>query len=167
MARRHTGRVIDFKAWLAIPSWSAAVSGTSTTINGILSFTGPGTILRARGFVQASLDATMQVGDEISMAWGLGIVSTDAAVAGATAMPDPGGDADYPWLWWEQMTLRSEETLQGFSWGLTAQRVDVDTKAMRKFKPGQTLLVINQVTSSSGAPVTNLDIGQIRVLIGT
>ncbi len=113
-------------------------------------------------------DETQQLNDEMILTWGLGFVSTDAFASGVGAMPDPAGEVDYPWLWWGQMHLLSlEANTQPGAWGITAQRLEVDTKAMRKFKPGQSLAWILQIGGSVGAPSVELNFGLTRVLIGT
>ncbi len=167
MARRGSGRVIDFKSWLTRlrSETSISVVGTSMAA-GVLSFTGPGTILRCRGFVQAHFDSTAQISDTMTLTFGLGLVSTDAAVVGSSAMPDPGGNSDYPWLWWGSMRLRSELAAGPSAWGISAQRLEIDTKAMRRIKPEQTLVLVVEAASASGAPETVIEFGQTRVLIG-
>ncbi len=163
--RRGSGRVIDFKAWGLIPLLSADVSTDGTTQGASLVFTSPGTILRVRGYVQAHFDLTVQVGDEMKITFGLGIVSTDAFDAGA--VPDLGSEADYPWLWWGEIFLRSELAAGPSAWGISAQRVEVDSKAMRRFKPGQNLAWQAQTTGATGAPVMSITFGRTRVLVGT
>ncbi len=138
MARR--GRTIDYKEWREVPSATQDISADGTFGNGILNFTAPGTILRCRAFVQAHFDSTVQTGDQIKLTFGLGIVSADAAALGPTAMPDPLGDIEYPWLWWGAMFLASEQAApSNGGWGPQAQRIEVDTKAMRRFKPEEAL----------------------------
>ena len=168
MARRGHGRVIDYKAWTFMPSSTVQVGTSATTLGaGLLNFDAPGTILRCRGYFQASMDATKQVGDDMTMSLGLGIVSSDAAAAGAGSMPDPSGEPEYPWIWWGQLKLRAYLTGGAESWGTTAQRIEIDSKAMRRFKPSQSLVLIVQSSTSTGSPVVDYDFGQIRVLIGT
>jgi len=168
VARGHRGRTIDYKGWLGIAALDAPSITTATTSKGAsLAFTAPATILRCRGYVQANFDATQQIADTMGIAFGLGIVSSDAVAAGAGSLPDPFGDADYPWLWWQSMFLRSEIAAGVHAWGLSAQRIDVDTKAMRRVKPGQSLVMVFETATVVGAPVTAITVGFMRVLIGT
>ena len=97
---RSRGRTIDYKQWERIAQSIASVSTATTTLLGTLLIAQPQTILRSRGFVQAAFDATQQVGDTMTLTFGLGVVSMDAAAAGAGSVPDPNGDPEYPWLWW-------------------------------------------------------------------
>ncbi len=97
--------------------------------------------------------------------FGLGIISFSAFAAAGT--PDPGTDDDYPWLWWGEHRLESFEAAAQSAYGYTVAMTVVDTKAMRKVKPGESLFWVCQSASAAGAPVTLIDFGQTRVLIGT
>ena len=168
MARRQGGRTIDFKEWAGIPSLINEIGANATILGGSLAFTAPATILRARGRLYAQFDETVQVGDRIIVTFGLGIVSTDSYTVGSTAMPDPGGEPEYPWLWWGQVMLEAG-VAAGHSGGFgpTAQQLEVDTKAMRKIKPGQSLAWVWELAGAAGSPVTIVSQGETRVLIGT
>ncbi len=97
---------------------------------------------------------------------GIALVSTDAFVLGVTAMPDPAVDTGYPWLFWKSVQLINQTAGQVADENSIGQsyRFTVDSKAMRKFKPQQTLAVVFQT-----GDVTPVDIlqGFTRVLIGT
>jgi len=161
MARR--GKTIDYKEWASVPGSSATLSTNTTTVLGSLAFAAPGTILRCRGFISALFNNTVQVGDILRLTFGLGIVSTDAVAA--VAVPDPDAEPEFPWLWWGQIFLDSQAAPE--AWGIGAQRYEVDTKAMRRFKPGTSLVWVMESTDAAGAPATNVRIGRTRVLIGT
>ena len=169
MARRSSrgGRVLDFKQWLSLPSLEATFSTDGNIGGSALAFVAPATILRIRGSFFVQFDSTAQVGDNISVAVGIGIVSTDAAALGATALPDPASELEYPWLWWGSMNLASEVAAAPTAWGPGAQFMEVDTKAMRRVKPQQSLALIVEVFSATGAPVTLLKSTAMRVLVGT
>ncbi len=167
MARR--GRVIDNKEWTAIPGLSASVSTDTTTLGGNLSFNVPATILRMRskgGFF--AFDSTQQVGDAIALTWGIGLFSQDAIALGATALPDPGSEPEFPWLMWGGCSLQSFLAAGVNAWGVSACEIRPwDSKAMRKVKPGQGLAVVIQTEGAAGAPVTVIQYPRGRVLIGT
>jgi len=165
---RGEGRKIDFKSWDSIPGLSTSISTDSTVLAGGLAFTIPATILRWRGSVMAWLDASdKQVGDAGDLAFGLAIISSDAFAAGAGSVPDPISEPEYPWIWLGTMDIRVELTAATEAWGISAQRVDVDSKAMRKVKPGETACMIIQAAGVTGAPNINVEVAQTRVLIGT
>ncbi len=168
MARGHRGRTIDFKNWDSMPGSVLQSSAVGTKVTGsFLSFTRPCTILRVRARIWGALDATKQVGDEFSSTIGLGIVSTDAFTAGAASMPDPDSEPGYPWMWWSTLDLRSEVAAASEDWGISQQIIEVDTKAMRRVQPEQTLVYVIQHILATGAPVTNFCFGTSRVLVGT
>ena len=169
MARRLSRqKTIDYKQWASAPGLITEISTNVSQPSGSLGFSVPGTILRWRSYWSCMFDQTMQIGDLMVLTYGIALVSTDAVTAGA--LPDPAGEPEYPWVYWEEMRLDAfvaGGSLTNNSWGPSAQRYEVDSKAMRKFKPGQSIVAIVQSTDASGAPVTLLDIGQLRVLIGT
>ncbi len=166
--RGRQGRTIDFKSWTPIASFSAQTNSETTTAGNGFSVGSTSTILRTRGFVQASMnDSGKAVDDNVLVTFGLGIVSSDAFAVGASALPDPAIDANYPWIWWGEMFLESQSTTNAEGWGISAQRVDVDSKAMRRIQQSQTLAWVIQTSSSAGAPVIDLAIGTTRVLVGT
>ena len=51
--RRGGGRTVDYKAWLGIAAVDRVISTGTTNTGGSIDFVSPGTILRARGYVQA------------------------------------------------------------------------------------------------------------------
>jgi len=166
MARR--GKVLDKFEWTGAEFVRQAVSTATTVLGGSLSTLVPFTMVRMRGYVQAHFDATKQLDDRIVLTFGFGLFSTDAVTLGATALPDPSDEKEFPWLWWNQMALESEISAAGEgTWGMNAQRIDVDSKAMRKVKPGQSLAWVVQATDLAGAPVTLVTTGATRILIGT
>ncbi len=165
MARPHQGRTIDFKSWDALPSVNQQLTADGTTAIAALAFAIPATILRCRGDVMYSLDESQQVNDKVKLGLGLGIVSSDAFTA--ATLPDPSGEAEYPWLWWREIQLASDLAVGINNLGKSVERVEIDTKAMRKVKPGQSLILATQYVDITGAPVVDQMQGQIRVLIGT
>ena len=163
----HRGRVITRKAWLSIPAHTAEISSAGTNGGSQLAFASPSTILRIRGNCWAAMDATKQIGDLMTITWALGIVSTDAATLGSTALPDPSTEPEYPWLWWRQMHLWAQLASGNEAWGTSAQLLEIDSKAMRRVAPGQSLVWFTQTGSVTGAPVTRIVGDELRVLIGT
>ncbi len=165
MARRQ-GRKIDFKSWVPIFSISLVISSDSTVQGAAVAFTGPGTILRCRGRILVALDESHVLGDKAKLAVGLGITSTDAFNAGAGSMPDPASDVDYPWLFWDEVHLNATAAADDQAFGGIVREIMVDSKAMRKVKPGEALSWVVQYADIVGTPVMDVMIGQTRVLIG-
>jgi len=167
MARR--GRVIDRKDWIRNEGSRIEVAADAVTpATNAFAVTTPLTILRTRGHVGAAFDETVQTGDRIRVTWALGIFASDVVTAGG-AFQDPLSD-DYPWLWWGEMLLEAFVTggagKTNESWGPSAQRLEVDSRAMRRMKVGEALVMLAQTSDTTGAPVTALDFGSLRVLVG-
>ena len=172
MARRHAvsrGRKIDFKQWIAAPGLLETLTTAVTRVSGSLAFLEPGTILRWRGYFSAFMDESgATAGDRMVITVGIGIFSTDAVTVGENAMPDPADEPEYPWVWWKEFSLHTEVAAgPSGGWGIQAQRYDIDSKAMRRIKPGESLVLVFQTTNLVGAPTVNIDVGQLRVLVGT
>ena len=171
MARARFGKKIDFKQWTVLPgkSVSHTTDGTNIASTGGLAFTSPSTILRVRcPEILQYFDESRQVGDGIVLTYGLGVVTTDAVAAGDASMPDPQSEPEFPWVYWTQVTLRGEITSMVEAEGTSSVRLrDIDSRAMRKMHPGQSLVWVLQRTGAFGAPVTLVTVADTRVLIGT
>ena len=167
MARRTFVKKIDFKEWFSIPGLLTQRASDGTEVGGSVSFAAPATLMRFRSGIQASFDETKQAGDEMNIAFGLGIFSTDAVTLGSTALPDPASEPEYPWIWWGEIFLESFVAAAAEAWGFPQQKLMVDSKAMRKVKPGQSIAWVIQTSNASGAPLTEITILQTRFLIGT
>ncbi len=167
MARRpiRSGKTIDYKQWSLLPAARVSTASVSTQISSALSFVIPATILRVRATLVILLDGAAEGGVQ-GVVSALGIVSTDAFAAGAGSMPDPAAEPEYPWLWWKSAELISQTTgaTAGQSDIGSAVRYDVDTKAMRKVKPGQSLVWVYSITDALAVDILQ---GHGRVLIGT
>ena len=166
MARRRVAgqRVLDMKQWRGLPAHSSGVASITTVLMASLGFTEPSTILRIRGDFRAMLDGASD-GTVQQFAFGIGVVSTDAATLGATAMPDPFGEPEYPWLFYHSANLVASILGGALIEPALAQAfVTIDSKAMRRVKPGQSLVSVLQTLLTSN---TTIDHGLVRVLVGT
>jgi len=155
------------KEWVNIPgsTLQLTANGTSVFASG-LNLAASSTLVRCRGEMIINRDTgTIVAGDECRIALGLGIVSTDAFAAGAGSLPDPEDQPEYPWLWWQSIPFFFQNATAGEFLGPegSVRRV-IDTKAMRKVKSGQSLVMIAQYVDVTGAPPMNLSMGQVRVL---
>jgi len=116
-----------------------------------------------------AFNATTTALDECKIVLALGMISTDAFSLGSTAVPDPAGEPEYPWLWWKSLQMFSPFVIDGTGSddsGALILRGEMDVKAMRKIKPGQTLTWIAQYVDITGTPSVQLSMGQTRVLLG-
>ena len=76
-------------------------------------------------------------------------------MAGAGSMPDPSAEPEYPWIWFGETMLYSPNA--NFADPMINQRLEIDSKAMRKFKPGQALTIIAQYVNLVGTPGVRVD----------
>ena len=105
--------------------------------------------------------------DAASIGVGIGVVSSDAVSAGASALPDPNGEADYPWLYWAQHDFFFGSTATDPASLASSLRRPFDIKSMRKLKPRESLVAVIQYSDISGAPPLHVEFTQTRVLVAT
>ena len=105
------------------------------------------TVVRVRGIIQVI--PTFGVDGDYAGAFGLGVVSDEAFVAGAGSIPRPFDDDD--WSGWlvHGYYAGHVEFASGVGELMTNVSLEIDSKAMRKVGPGQTLVWM--VESSEGA----------------
>ena len=115
---------------------------------------GGNTVVRIRGNLEAVLTAAAAAGQGYHVGLGIGIVSTDAFVdIGITALPDPLDDKGYPWMYHRIFDVHAVTATIADGSNNNVVRFEVDTKAMRKMKPAETLCMIAQVVEIGAATV--------------
>ncbi len=152
--RGRAGRAPDYE-WLAMGSKISAIdlaTGTTGLGGNALAVSGPGTLVRFRGHIFAQLDAG-GVDERALIACGFILVSNEAFAAGIASVPKPFTDADADWVWYGFLSISSgaEAGVVGDS---LFDRLPVDSKAMRKVKPSQSLVFVVEVASSQDATGT-------------
>jgi len=128
------------------------------------------TILRTRGSAVFLQDASAggTIGDTLAVAVGIGLVTAEAAAAGAVPLPYDNPDWD-GWFYYETHGFEAYTTgLSGSTNGLRANWT-IDTKAMRKIQGGMVLALATQLV---GGTAVNTGIGvdsiiSIRALLKT
>ena len=145
MAHQRRGRKVDYQ-WLNMGDLEtsavmpgAGVYGSIGLISGLMQ-----TIFRIRGRVGVVLD-TGGVGESAMILCGLTLVDNEAFAGGLAPEPfttGAGGD-DGNWIWQGTLYVNS-----GAEAAVVPDRlsdaIDIDTKAMRKWKPHQTLAFVHQ-----------------------
>ena len=170
MARGGSSGTRQKKHWHGIAPGAQTFTANSTAVLGFVG-TGqdPATVLRMVGELFVGFGAqTLVAGDAARLAVGFGIVSQDALDVGSSAMPDPGAEPEFDWLWWYETTLSnmSVTTAEAFAQGAGYTRVLVNSKAMRRMSPRQSLACIAEYTDITGTPQI-LASCTARVLFGT
>ena len=168
MANRFAGRKMG-KIWSTTTGTLAQPTADATLIGGTLGFAEARTILRVIGSYLIHPTSAPAALDVAKIAVAIGVVSSDAFTLGPTAMPDPAGEPDYPWLYWEEVSLGVLQTgaTHADALGAGSYRSRWDSKAMRKVKPGQTLALVIQPVDIIGNPTMEFMFSQTRVLLGS
>ncbi len=126
------------------------------------------TIVRIRAQIAFWLEVVTTIGDGFaSAAFGMCVVNENAFGVGLTAIPDPIGDSG--WDGW--MVYQALAPIMGFSvtesenTGIISQfRMDIDSKAMRKFKESDVLVGVLSVDDEVGAATLTWGL-QSRILV--
>lgn len=121
------------------------------------------TLLRTRGSISMVLDAP-GIDEDVTIAVGLAMVSAKSAAAGVTAIPLPNTEGSFPWLWHGWLF---GSTFAGNNGGfLLGTHLEVDSKAMRKVKEDEVMILKFEMCESQDAGgVVNLLAG-FRILSG-
>ena len=155
MARRVASRGPQRQfIWSDILTHLMANTFLTKTISGVsnqgLQSGGGLTLIRSRGRYNVHFDPT-SVADTVQVGLGLMLITDDAFAIGSTAAPGPISDADYDWIWYQLLLMGPAFTAteSGNDLQQNTGYMELDSKAMRKIKPNQTLcfaaegLVIN------------------------
>ena len=124
--------------WSPGPSGSIVASGSSTVLFavGSQSQLDEVTIVRTRGYFHAHLTTTVAgVNEGFDGAVGICVVSENAFNAGVASVPAPLDDIAWDgWLWYHFFDLKAvTSTLSdGVNANAVSQRIEIDSKAMRK-----------------------------------
>ena len=154
------------KSWSALPAQTQALTANGSAVLGLIDFNNPRTILRMIGEYIITATAVVVALDEVLLTVAIGVFSTDGAAAGA--VPDPGSEPGYPWLYWADHPLRFTAGANpvGLNAGAPAVvRHSFDVRSMRKVKPRETLAMILEYTDVVGTPPLTITTGSTRVLI--
>ena len=157
------------KHWHSLTPSGAAFTANATAILG--SFTAgqgdPFTVLRFIGqaLVVPLPGGTFAAADVARITMAVGIVSADALAVGASAMPDPDSEPDYPWLWWYSTIVVFAGASPAGDEITVHERVHIESKAMRKVGPRQSVVMVAQYVDIGGTPP--MDVHQnTRFLVG-
>jgi len=166
MARRgFSGGTRMAKGWEGISGSLQGFSTDGTALLGTLPFTTPGTILRIIGEYAVGLNGAPVAGDVATVSVGIGVVSSDAAIAGATALPEAFGDQAYPWLYWASHAMHFRTTTEDPSSQQGSGRFSIDVKSMRKVKQRETLIWVADYFDFNGTPPLAVAASALRILV--
>ena len=114
------------------------------------------TIVRIRGILSLVLQTAASAGDGFLGAAGIALVNSDAFAAGIGSIPGPQSDANWDnWMWHSFFDVRvnTSTITDGVNAFGAQQRIVIDSKAMRKWDPAETLVLMCEFTESGAASV--------------
>jgi len=155
------------KHWHFIPGSSIGFTASSIFISGSLALDGPWTVLRMLGEYIITPTSAPAAGDNVTLAFGIGVVSSDAVGAGSASMPDPIAEPDYPWLYWSEHDFSFATTSADPAGEGGSLRQPFDIKSMRKLKPRESLVFVVEYANVVGNPPLTASISATRVLVAT
>ncbi len=162
MARRKSGKKIDFTRWILGSFDSSLSAGSAQGVIVIGSNSQSATILRTRGELLVYVDGLQAPGGRIRVAVGFLVQQI-----GATATSLPLTDGEAPFFWFEVFHLGYEEMVTDVIDvpGVTSYRAKIDSKAMRILKAEQEVVcIVEQATIGTGMTI-NVAVAA-RFLIG-
>jgi len=118
---------------------------------GLITSFGEETMVRHRGLFVANLVSATSAGDGFIGAVGIGIVSSSAFTAGISSVPTPVTEMGWDgWLWHSFFEVH-KGSVDGV--GSEHQRIELDSKAMRKLEEAMTVYAAFEVTEIGTAAV--------------
>ena len=111
------------------------------------------TAIRHRGHVDAFLRSATAIGDGFIGAHAIGIVSVAAFTAGVASCPTPITEISWDWIWHQFFDVRiiTGTIADGVNAANVSSRIDIDSKAMRKFGLDEVLFGVTEVVESGTA----------------
>ena len=161
----RAGRKPDYK-WTGLDFDLGSLTSGSNVLTSIATwpFQGSVTLMRVRGTIAYNCLGASTVGFA-SVSFGLIVVTDEAFTAGVASVPDPRDAPEADWLWKGQLYTRAESTTTATIRSPVAV-VEVDSKAMRKAKDVQRLVLVTSPLTLTGTLQTEVA-GEIRALIAS
>ncbi len=165
MARRRSGKKIDFTSWFefSLTQLGLAAGTSAATVIGTSDATA--TLLRIRGNLSAFIDGASAPGKQVLVAVGMILVPVGT---GTTVLRSPFADGAAPWMWLTYFSLGYEEMVTDVIDvpGMTSYRETIDNKAMRIKRPDTELQLVRENVTINAAAAINVHVAG-RVLVGT
>ena len=121
------------------------------------------TLVRTRGELSVFLSVATAALDGFRWAFGMCIVSENAAGVGVIAIPSPIVDADWDgWFVYDTGTVKGWDIIPATganaNMGSSQTRIRIDSRAMRKFKSTDVMVGVLAGSDEVGAAVINADL---------
>jgi len=154
-------------SWFVGPHGTTVLSGNGATVFPVsVQSTDEGlTLIRVRGSLLLYLSAAAAALDGFRWGFGMAVVSENAAGIGVSAVPSPLTDITWDgWMVYSTGVLKAvDSTVQFGNAGSATHRIEIDSKAMRKFKFSDVLVAMLEVTDEVGTAVLRADLSS-RIL---
>ena len=152
--RRRTGWEVgvgDIDSILTVTAPSVSIIG-----NGLVALSDGLTLIRTRGVIQLITTSNDIALGGFTGAFGICIVSEDAFAVGATAVPDPVADSGWDgWLWHQFFSLLQGSVFSAqVSAGSGNLQIEIDSKAMRKMRGEDLLILVGEFLESGVASMS-------------
>ena len=130
-------------------------SSTKTLWTTALTIGAPYTLIRLRGHFELILTVSSAIGAGFAGAIGMTLVSNDAFAAGAGSIPGPVTDSNWDgWFYHQFFNLHATTATVADAVNNMVVRKEIDSKAMRKWTPDQTLVAMIGATQTGNASMT-------------
>ena len=156
MARGRSSGKTEFE-WGVGTAFGDSI-GSAGTVAALTLVNQTSTLVRVRGNLLTAMDVGA-ANDKAVVAYGL-MIGTDAQVtAGVSAFPSPlvVGQGDF--LWHQLVPLRSETGTQSDALSTHVARTVIDSKAMRKVRTNDQLVLVVDVNILAGSPTIDFIMG--------
>ena len=121
-------------------------ASSSVVVGSIFNYAVPGTLVRLRGQLQLYLTAATAADDGFSGAFGIVLVRAAAAAAGIASLPTPLTDVEDQFLYHRFFSVHAPAAFAVTGYAsdsmAAAIQIDVDSRAMRKHTPGDSLVAV-------------------------
>ena len=150
-----------------LTAWSVGVGGTTllqltatgkSIVGSGFDFSTTGTVVRTRGMLQLYLSLSTSAQDGYAGAFGIMLVRDQAFAAGAASIPGPLSDLNDEWLYHTFFNEHNPFASGGavaagdsMNNGAGTDKIVVDSKAMRKFTDGDTMVAMVEVVETGTA----------------
>ena len=116
------------------------------------------TLVRTRGSLLVRVIAAGDVDDVLGGAFGLIVASNQAFAAGVASLPSPVTEIENDWVVWVPVTLNADLGSTNPLEPAAFQRVEFDSRGMRKMKLGESLVGVFEMFQSGGTTGTIIDV---------
>jgi hypothetical protein len=155
------------KEWNSLAGIALGMTASNTFLGSSLAFNSSYTVLRMLGEYVITPTSSPQALDNAIVTVGIGVVSSDAYAVGASAVPDPASEPNYPWLYWASHPFFFGATGADPASEACSVRHSFDVRSMRKLKARESLALVVEYADIAGTPALKFTAGSTRVLLAS